>query len=374
MSSEDSADDRDLLDAIKNNDDLRVGRLIFSGVNIHKQWFTLHYETPLHAACNVGITSSIAGRLIDSNVSVDIRNSSNMTPLHAAARNENADVVRLLIEQEADINTVDDEGHTPLMWAIGWQTGDECEVVRELIDANADVNLCDKSGNTPLHEAVDSNQLDVVVMLLETGIIIDALDEKGRTPLHRLIRSRTPNPLNENPPAIRAIRVQILRELLKFGANANQCNKDTSYTIPTPEVYDRYKTIGSSREFEYWLFWVQCIDDLSTPLHEAARHNNPWVISALIDYGANVTALENNELTPLALAISCESHSVIHRLNKEISRLEKERITQERKLMVMLGNSSLKDRDNNSLLHLLDSEVMCLIVKSGVDYYEPDDG
>lgn len=78
-------------------------------------------------------------------------NSSGTTPLHAAARNGNAELVGILITIGADVNALDWEGQTPLHAAAG---RGHTECVSALLDAGADRTIvsrgcCGGDGYTP---------------------------------------------------------------------------------------------------------------------------------------------------------------------------------------------------------------------------------
>ena len=87
----------------------------------------------------------------------------------AAAR----EIVRMLIEHGVDINTRDDWGRTPRMWAAEHAP---LETVRFLIDSGADVNIVSgknmngvASSETALQLARREKRSDVVALLLEHG-------------------------------------------------------------------------------------------------------------------------------------------------------------------------------------------------------------
>ena len=67
--------------------------------------------------------------------------------LISASKNGNIDKVRDSLENGVDIDYVDDDGRTALMYAS--QNG-HINIVRLLIEQNADVNYQDDDGNTPL--------------------------------------------------------------------------------------------------------------------------------------------------------------------------------------------------------------------------------
>jgi ankyrin repeat protein len=61
---------------------------------------------------------------------------------------------------------------------------EKAEIVRLLIEQGADVKARDESQSTPLHLASSSGILGSVRLLLEHGADVAARDGCGRTPLH----------------------------------------------------------------------------------------------------------------------------------------------------------------------------------------------
>ena len=97
-----------------------------------------------------------------------------VTPLIIAAHNGNLNSVRSLLRYGADIEargtvTIDDEvikGCAPL-WAAA--ASGRLDVVKLLIERNADVDSRTLTGSTPLRVAAHEGHLDVVRCLVESG-------------------------------------------------------------------------------------------------------------------------------------------------------------------------------------------------------------
>jgi len=113
------------------------------------------------------------------------------TPLLAAARAQDMEAARLLIERHAvvDRSTVIDH-MTPLMAALGSVPvgrgrglQDAIPMVKLLIAAGADVNAANSRGLTPLHYAARGGNDAAVELLALHGARIDVKDRIGRTPL-----------------------------------------------------------------------------------------------------------------------------------------------------------------------------------------------
>lgn len=93
-----------------------------------------------------------------------LRNLGNKTPLHIAAKEGLHDIGKMLIENGADINSVDSGLCTPLHWSAA--CGDEI-FVEILLRNNANPNVRDLASSTPLHEATRNNHRHVVALLMQ---------------------------------------------------------------------------------------------------------------------------------------------------------------------------------------------------------------
>ena len=101
------------------------------------------------------------------------------TPLMHAARYADADMVRLLIERGADVNTANTEGVTPLMWGAG-----DADKVRLLLAKGAKVDVRTELGRTPLLMAATyAGNVEAVKLLLASGAKPNDSDQFRETPL-----------------------------------------------------------------------------------------------------------------------------------------------------------------------------------------------
>jgi ankyrin repeat protein len=69
-------------------------------------------------------------------------------------------------------------------YAILWGRGDTKEIIKHLVDKNANPNISDKYGCTPLHHAVAfrGGPLPLLKIMLGAGGSLDAKDRLGRRP------------------------------------------------------------------------------------------------------------------------------------------------------------------------------------------------
>jgi ankyrin repeat protein/beta-lactamase regulating signal transducer with metallopeptidase domain len=138
--------------------------------------------TPLHNSCEQG-KRNMAELLIAEGADVNARDLAGRTPLHRMfiIGRDHMDVAELLIAEGANVNAkVTGTRWTPLHYAV--ESGD-ARIVRLLSDNDADINAPTTDGQTPLHIACECGHKDVVEMLVAKGADINAKDDKGQTAL-----------------------------------------------------------------------------------------------------------------------------------------------------------------------------------------------
>jgi ankyrin repeat protein len=117
-----------------------------------------------------------------------------LTPLHYAAMEGHAEVVQLLLANQADVNARDSTGSTALHYAAFRDHG---EIVELLLAKGAQVDARDNEGMTPLHEAAIFDNTAVAELLLSGGANVNAINKKGKTPLHVKLDSLFENGMAE---------------------------------------------------------------------------------------------------------------------------------------------------------------------------------
>ena len=88
------------------------------------------------------------------------------------------EIVRLLLEYEADVAITDRDGWSALHFAA--QNG-RTELISILLEGNAQIDAQTKFGRTPLHCACASRNLTTVEALLSRGASITIKDAHGKT-------------------------------------------------------------------------------------------------------------------------------------------------------------------------------------------------
>ena len=142
--------------------------------------------TPLDSARGSGALD-IVKMLVEAGAGVRETDNEGDTCLMLAARCGHTEIVRYLVGlPEVDVNrrstaTADSSNHTALHLAVFRKHTD---VLQVLIDAGADIDTQNNDGYTPLHSACASGALDMVKMLVRAGAGVRVTDNGGCTCLH----------------------------------------------------------------------------------------------------------------------------------------------------------------------------------------------
>ena len=204
---------------IKDGDDLatsliiaaRDGKLDFVKV-------LLRYEANIEARGTI----KIDGKVIEG-----------CTALWIAASNGHFDVVRLLIEQNAEVDGRTSSNSTPLRSAA---FDGRLDIVSYLVESGADVNARNFYSNTPLIVTCCKGHQDVASYLVKHGANVNLQDNKGNSCLHY---------------ASKQGRVLLVCELLALGANQTQ---DLNRLTPLLEASNNCKI----KMVEWFISRPQC--------------------------------------------------------------------------------------------------------------------
>lgn len=168
-----------------------------------------------------------------------------------AAKAADKTVLRVLLQQNVNVNTPDVDGTTALHWATHH---DDVESAELLIRAGADVRAADRYGVTPLSLACTNGSAVMIEKLLRAGADPNSVLPEGETALMTAARVGNPDAVNV---------------LLAHKANVNARESWRGQTA---------------------LMW-------------AVAQKHAAVARALIEHGADVNARSNSGFTPLLFAV-----------------------------------------------------------------------
>ena len=237
-----------------------INSLIRYGCDIDSE--TDDEESSLYLASLQGNISAVK-LLLENGAKVNNMNdeSRECSPIHAAADNGYLEIIELLANQKADLNEVGRDVMTPLENAA---IEGRHNVVRKLLECGARVNhsILYENEETALHFACENGHLESVKELLKFGAKTDFPSEEIPSPIYKA---------TENG------HLEIVKELLKHGAKVDAFDFST----------------------------YQC----ATPLHLAAEYGNVGIVKELLKYGADVNETGVDCNTPLHKAIHTNLHS-----------------------------------------------------------------
>ncbi len=137
-------------------------------------------EKLLLKACQNGQKGVVMSFLKKDGINVNAVDEMGFAPLHYASKKGYRDIVKLLLDKEADVNLISNESVTPLHMAVN--SGNK-EVIKLLIDAGADINATDRGGRTALIYAVEAKKAEAARYLVELGADISIMDNQNHTAL-----------------------------------------------------------------------------------------------------------------------------------------------------------------------------------------------
>ncbi|KAK0124782.1 hypothetical protein ONS96_008663 [Cadophora gregata f. sp. sojae] len=176
--------------------------------------------------CTYKQTAVSSGKILHFNVElVNTADQRDWTPLHWASWRGQLEVVKLLLENNADIQVTDKNGDTPLHEA---SSAGRVEVIKLLLEKMADVQAVNNYRRTPLHEASSAGSIDVVKLLLEKGADIQAVNKFGNTPLHN---------------AILEGKLEVVKLLLEKKADIQAVNKGGKTPLDYASEYNRFEVV-----------------------------------------------------------------------------------------------------------------------------------
>ncbi|KAI6170532.1 Serine/threonine-protein phosphatase 6 regulatory ankyrin repeat subunit B [Aphelenchoides bicaudatus] len=238
--------------------------------------------TALHIACQFGRYET-AKTLIDKSPHlINVTDNYNRYPIHYAAWNGRCDIIKLLLESNADVNSLTRSSESALYLAS--KVGN-VECARILLSNGADINRQTYQGYTSIHVAAETGNYEVAKLLLERGANINATDDGGITPLHA---------------AARHGRCNVVLLLLDNDADVNALAKfsDDDLTA-SPSVSALYfaSKYGHAECVRILLNKGSKVDQQDrygkTSLHIAAQKAHYDVVKMLVEKGANTSIRDN---------------------------------------------------------------------------------
>ena len=237
------------------------------------------------------------------------------TPLIIAVGNSYIDTAKILIENGANINAVDIEGWSALSYAVNngdieiaklllenkAKIKDELliaikspivesriNMMKLLIDNKANINYTDENGFNPLNIAIESGDMELTKFLITNGANVNSLMQDGVSLIGYAIAQNN---------------MDLLQILIENGANVNYTNGDSWADTPLKTAsrlgLDNVVRILLTRNAD-----INAVDmNGNTALHTAALNSQLSVVKLLLEKNPNLDIQNKVGNTALHLAV-----------------------------------------------------------------------
>ena len=237
------------------------------------------------------------------------------TPLIIAVGNSYIDTAKILIENGTNINAVDIEGWSALSYAVNngdieiaklllenkAKIKDELliaikspivesriNMMKLLIDNKANINYTDENGFNPLNIAIESGNMELTKFLITNGANVNSLMQDGVSLIGYAIAQNN---------------MDLLQILIENGANVNYTNGDSWADTPLKTAsrlgLDNVVRILLSRNAD-----INAVDmNGNTALHTAALNSQLSVVKLLLEKNPNLDIQNKVGNTALHLAV-----------------------------------------------------------------------
>lgn len=150
------------------NQNNNINELFAKGIPFTPDCFSLYISKDKPEICKL---------FIDGGIDVNSKDDSGIPMINQAVRKDNIELVKQLMDLGADINCVsEDRGYTPVMDAV-WRGN--LEITELLIKNKAELNTINKEGQSNLVLAVGADRIEITKLLAENGADPDIKDSMG---------------------------------------------------------------------------------------------------------------------------------------------------------------------------------------------------
>ncbi|CAF1519354.1 unnamed protein product [Adineta steineri] len=162
-------------------------KLLHAGCDVNAQdklgW------TPLMKACYF-CSPDIILTLLEGGANIDAQTEQGRTALHELCRSPSlnnetllAEIACILIEAGANVNQIDEDHFTPLIYAA---YHNHPSVALVLLESNSLIDKTDKQGWTALHWAIDRDHSEIVQLLIDKGARTDIRSHRDELAISRV--------------------------------------------------------------------------------------------------------------------------------------------------------------------------------------------
>ncbi|KAF4448950.1 putative ankyrin repeat protein [Fusarium austroafricanum] len=260
-------------------------------------------KTPLHFAAAKG-NVDVVRLLVMEKANVEGVSRTRQTPLHLAVRNP--DVVKLLLDHGATPNATDSLKQTPLHLAVSCKS---LQSVQHLLAKKASITALDDEGRSPLYYAIEKEELEIVKEICkhregECNLLTELLwaVEFAVFPIFQYLLDLDSSKASEPEllhKAAGAESEEILDLILKSGIGTNLKWKDKS-ALHAAASNGRVENINILLKHGSDVDAINQI--MQTPLHIAALEGHAEAVETLLEAGAELNVRDKYSQSPVYFA------------------------------------------------------------------------
>ncbi|KAG8133687.1 hypothetical protein E2320_011453 [Naja naja] len=276
-------------------------------------------NTPLHWATKEQQTESVK-LLLSRGANPNILNSNMISPLHWAVLYLFNDLVKIFLEcSTVDVNLEGEAGNTPILVAC---YKDNAEALKLLIENGGDIVRANNMGCMPVHAAAFSGSKLCLEIIIKRG------EELGYSPAKHInfTNNKKCSPLHL---AVQSRDLEMIKMCIEYGAQIDLKQSDNCTALhfaATQGATEILKLMMSSYTGEDSI--INALDgSKETLLHRAALFDHCELAEYLISKGANIDSVDIEGRTPLLLATSCASWKIMKHIEHLLSEEDQEGCT-----------------------------------------------
>lgn len=258
-----------------------IVNLLFTDKNVDVNLSNVNQRTPLFTASNKGHTS-VVEFLLDRGADANQSDNFGGTPFYLACRNNSLDIAKLLLDKqnESTINCQNQAGNSPLIIA---SLKKHVEIVKLLLENNCDINLRNNKQFSALDMACTRGNRKIISLFLNKKNIQTSSIQKA---------------INE---AVAHGNSEIVNMLLTYCTNVSSWDSKQQSPLYTAILKQRYDMIpllldtGIDIDFH-------SESNSETALHLATKQDNIKVVRQLLEKKCNVNSLNDSNESALLIA------------------------------------------------------------------------
>lgn len=275
-------------------------------------------------------TQPVLKHLLSRGAMIDMQDTNGRTPLYFVVKNEDAMMVRFLLDNGADPSVTDNDGDSPYKLALQKNMrailsmiekatinieldGDDMDAaflkackggkrgVAEMLvkRGNIDITYVDDDGRSALHYASELGMISLVKFLTEQGADLNYTDKWGQTALHFAASAR---------------QREMVRYLLEQGADSTI--PDNKGVLPIHLVTNRGQHDLLKLLLEHGSDPFVMSNDGESLLMVACYTRSRESVRLLLEAGLDVNISDNDGITPLQVAVRNNQSDMVNLLNE----------------------------------------------------------